>query len=282
MPMPIADSDHTTIRVLFPQGKRKALVLSYDDGSEHDRRLVALLNEYGLRATFHLNSGVLDSVHHIASRELPTLYRGHEVAAHGVNHLDLTTLSNEAIDREVGDDQKALEDRVGAPVRGFAYPFGAHDERTIERLSALGLAYGRTIHTTAGFGLPERPLALGTSCHHNQALALGQRFLEQDGEQPALFYVWGHSYELDGFMSADPRKDWRYLEDFCRLMHVRPEIYYATTLDVLDYLTAVKALGGWSMTGPVHNDSKRTIWLSCGGQWVELAAGETFGRSDET
>ena len=44
----------------FPGGKRKALVLSYDDGRVEDRRLVEIFNRHGLRGTFHLNSGNLD------------------------------------------------------------------------------------------------------------------------------------------------------------------------------------------------------------------------------
>ena len=34
----------------FPNAHRKAVVMSYDDGSEHDRRLVGLFNRYGIRA----------------------------------------------------------------------------------------------------------------------------------------------------------------------------------------------------------------------------------------
>ena len=43
------------ISMLFPEGKRKALTFSYDDGTIHDRRLAALLNEYGMNGTFNLN-----------------------------------------------------------------------------------------------------------------------------------------------------------------------------------------------------------------------------------
>ncbi len=266
--------------VRFPKGKRKALIMSYDDGSEHDRRLVAMLNEYGLRATFHLNSGRLGIPHHIARGEVQALYQGHEVAAHGANHLDLTTLSNEGIDREVVDDQKALEDLVGAPVRGFAYPFGDYDERVMGRLSALDLAYGRTTHTTGWFGLPERLLTLTTSCHHNQALELGERFLRYDAGEMALLYVWGHSFEFDGFLSADRLKDWDYLEAFCRLLHGNPDVYYATTLDVLDYLTAARALMGLSGTGQVRNDAHRSVWLSHAGRLFEVPPGEVLGLMD--
>jgi hypothetical protein len=269
-----------SVTVRFPQGKRKALIMSYDDGSEHDRRLVAMLNEYRLRATFNLNSERLGAPHHVSKSEVRALYQGHEVAAHGVNHLDLTTLSDKEIDREVADDQKALEDLVGAPVRGLAYPFGSYDERVIGRLSALGLLYGRTTHTTARFGLPARPLALGTSCHHNQALELGARFLEHDGSEMALLCVWGHSFEFDGFLSADRRKDWGYLETFCRLVQGQPDVYYATTFDMLDYLMAARALAGSSVSGRARNEAHRAVWLTHAGRSLVLGPGEVLAFAD--
>ena len=55
-----ASAQKTTIKPLFPGGKTKAFVFSTDDGPVHDRRLVALLNKYQLKGTFHLNSNKLN------------------------------------------------------------------------------------------------------------------------------------------------------------------------------------------------------------------------------
>lgn len=41
------------IYICFPGERHKALTLSYDDGRREDQRLVALLNQYGLKGTFH-------------------------------------------------------------------------------------------------------------------------------------------------------------------------------------------------------------------------------------
>ena len=41
------------------QGKMKAITFSYDDGVTQDQRLIAMLNHYGMKATFNLNSGLL-------------------------------------------------------------------------------------------------------------------------------------------------------------------------------------------------------------------------------
>lgn len=83
-------------RLYWPEGKRKAFTLSYDDGIEQDRRLVRMMNERKVRGTFNLNSGLFGrkgrvaagkkEVDHIKipAEEIIRLYENHEVAGHGV------------------------------------------------------------------------------------------------------------------------------------------------------------------------------------------------------
>lgn len=40
----------------FPEGKTKAVTLSYDDGVEQDIKLVEMMTDYGFYGTFNLNS----------------------------------------------------------------------------------------------------------------------------------------------------------------------------------------------------------------------------------
>ena len=42
--------------MLWKDGKKKALTLSYDDGTIHDRRFIDMLNKYGIKCTFNLIS----------------------------------------------------------------------------------------------------------------------------------------------------------------------------------------------------------------------------------
>ena len=42
----------------FPEGKLKAMTLSYDDGVEQDERLIGNMRANGLRGTFNLNAGL--------------------------------------------------------------------------------------------------------------------------------------------------------------------------------------------------------------------------------
>ena len=72
-------------------GLLKAVTFSYDDGVTQDRRLIELFNKYGLKGTFNINSGFLDtqntltygnkSVAHdkISRNELKELYNTREI-----------------------------------------------------------------------------------------------------------------------------------------------------------------------------------------------------------
>ena len=58
----------------YPEWKENALTFSYDDGQIYDRRLVGIFNKYGLKATFHLNSGTLGGEEYITPEEVASLY----------------------------------------------------------------------------------------------------------------------------------------------------------------------------------------------------------------
>lgn len=250
--------------------------MSYDDGSEHDRRLVELFNRFGIRGTFHLNSGKLGKDHHISPDEVSSLYQGHEVSCHTVNHPDLTQLSNEEVRREILEDKLVLEELADASVRGLAYPFGSYDARIISMLPELGIHYARTTISTNDFHIPQKWMSWETTCHHNRAIDLGQGFLQTDDKAMRLMYVWGHSYELDGFLSADQSKNWRYMEQFCQLMHDHPQIHFASTIEIVDYLNALKRLRFSDRKPAVENPSGIRVWFNWRGAIHSVPPGENI------
>jgi peptidoglycan/xylan/chitin deacetylase (PgdA/CDA1 family) len=46
--------------MLFPDGKNKALTLSYDDGVQQDIRMIEILDKYGIKCTFNINGYALE------------------------------------------------------------------------------------------------------------------------------------------------------------------------------------------------------------------------------
>ena len=118
-------------------GKKKAFTFSFDDGVTQDIRAVDILNKYGLKATFNVNSGLLglvgelpngaSTVQHnkVEAHDIRAIYAWHEVAVHTLTHPNLTRLSAPTIVRQVEEDRKALSDLVGYDVIGMAYPGAA-------------------------------------------------------------------------------------------------------------------------------------------------------------
>lgn len=70
----------------YPEGKTKAVTMSYDDGQIYDRKLIKIFNQYGIKGTFHLNSGKFDTNPFLNTSEIKNLFEEHEVSIHTLNH----------------------------------------------------------------------------------------------------------------------------------------------------------------------------------------------------
>ena len=92
------------VRKLYPGGKSKAVNFSYDDGVTQDVRFVDLLNRYGMKGTFNLNSKLLQdgftwehpcgkTIARLPKEEIVSLYDGHEISSHTATHPMMETIS---------------------------------------------------------------------------------------------------------------------------------------------------------------------------------------------
>jgi len=258
----------------FPGGRHQALTLSYDDGIIHDRRLVDIMNQYGLRGSFHLNSGKLGREGYLAAEEVKALYDGHEISVHTVTHPFIHQIPRERANMEILEDRRALESLAGYPVRGMSYPFGAYNQEIVDRLPGLGIQYARTTVSTGEFGLPDQPLTWHPTCHHKNMLELGERYLQDPKvkwhNRQSLFYVWGHSYEFNN------DNNWEDIEAFGRMMAGQDHIWMATNIEIIDYLDAVKRLQ-FSVDGHlVRNPNGSPVWIEVDGKPLEIPAGTTL------
>ncbi len=239
----------------YPDGKHKALTMSYDDGRTEDRRLVEIFNRYGIRGTFNLNSGLWDRGDRIDPAEIPSLYQNHEVACHTVIQ-----------------DRAWLEGKAGYPVRGLAYPNGSLSREIEEMLPACGIRYARVVGNSDSFALPENPYRWMATCHHNHRLMeLGQQFLDLYKRQYLyLMYVWGHSYEFSD------RDNWDLMEDFCRMMGGREDIWYCTNIEFMDCMDDFSRLQFAADNSFVYNPNARDCWISVSdGAPIRIPGGET-------
>jgi peptidoglycan/xylan/chitin deacetylase (PgdA/CDA1 family) len=218
---------------------RKAVTFSYDDGVLQDRRLVDILNRYGLKATFNVNSGLgrkngtftydRYAVSRFDLAELKSIYVGHEVAMHTVSHPPLTGLGRAEIVSQIERDREAIEAVFGVRPIGLAYPFGDHDDTVVAVLKDLGVAYARTVTADHSFRLQTDLLRFRPTAHHNDPAIfdLIRAFLDEPANEPRILYIWGHSYEFDG------DGNWNRFESICRHLADRDDVFAGTNAEVL-------------------------------------------------
>ena len=230
----------------FPGGLKKAMTFSYDDGITQDIRLIELLNKYDLKCTFNLNSELLSqngmlirndlriSHYKIHKDDVRHVYEGHEVAVHTLTHPNLTQCADAEVIRQVETDRLNLSELVGYEVVGMAYPCGGvnNNDHVADLIKKnTGVQYSRTITTNSSFDIQENLYRLNPTVYHldfDEMMELGKKFVELKPTTPKVFYIWGHSYEMD--FGADY---WVKLEDFFKLISNREDIFYGTNKDVL-------------------------------------------------
>lgn len=263
------------IRKCYPDGKKKAFVLTYDDGVLQDVRMVLLLNRYGLKGTFNLNSLLMEREfvwYHEkigAVRRLPLsvaahLYEGHEVASHSCTHPDLQGMSREGLLYELGHDKYLLEQLVQQPVLGFGVPFDYYDDTVADCARQLGFRYARGSEETHSYA-PN-----GDAFHQNAGMfhlsegldTFVDGFLQTDEELASCIIV-GHSYDLDA------EHLWEAMEALFAKVSVDGSVLSMTHLEYVEYLQAMEQA---EIVGDkIINRSNRPLWFEVDGKIYRVA-----------
>ena len=263
------------LKMLFPEGRAKVFTTSYDDGMTGDRHLAELMRKYGIRGTFNINSGRFtpeDFVdppvfrrRRMKKSEMLAFYKDFkdiiELAGHGVTHPKFTAIPSYSAAWEAVQDRHNIEEIFGVICRGFANPNGAITDEAVEALRACGIVYDRGTQRE-GFDLPKDWLRFGGTCHHTvpELLDLGREFLAlpeaklRDGAK--WFYVWGHTYEFDD------NGDWDKIEELFRIVGGKKEVWYATNIEIYDYVKAYEALQFSVDCRIVKNPSALPVWFA--------------------
>ena len=203
----------------FPNGKTKIFNVTYDDGVLQDVRFVALLNRYGLKGTFNLNSGLMES-------EFEWTHESGRVIKRLSNDL-----SQQEILHELQEDKANLEKLFGREVKGFAVPFDYYSERIENCVRQCGFSYARISQESRSF-VPQTDFFnwKATVFHTDPELEqLSRQFIESD-EELAIFQIVGHSYDLD------VEKLWDRIENVFRMIAAHDDILPMTTIEIVKLL----------------------------------------------
>lgn len=274
----------------FPEGKLKALTLSYDDGVKQDIKLSEILNKYGIKATFNINGnyiGINENKLTVENIKEYLLDKGHEVAVHGAQHIAPGNAT--AVDgiNDVLECRKVLEREFGKIIRGMAYPDsgvtqivgGASYEEIKQYLQMLGIVYSRTLGgDNNSFNMPSDWHNWMPTAHHNNPKLMEwlDEFINLKVNAysaraiPKLFYLWGHSYEFDN------NNNWDVIEKFCEKAAEANDVWFATNIEIYEYEQAYRSLIFNVDNTLVYNPTLLDVWFYVDGKIFCVKSGETL------
>ncbi len=273
----------------FPGGKTKAVTLSYDDGCREDLRLADTIDKHGMKCTFNLNSSRLIEGDALTLGEAKGLVaNGHEVAVHGKYHIACGISPAVEGIRDVLDCREELENVFGMIIRGMAYPDtgitafanGTHYSTVRKYLKDLGIVYSRTLGSDNDrFELPADWFAWMPTAHHNNTDIFDyiEKFVSCDvnsqycaARHPRLFYLWGHSYEFEC------NNNWDLLERICEKLGGKEDVWYATNIEIYDYVNAYNTLVWSADCKTVYNPTLYNVYFNVMGEDYCVPSGETL------
>ena len=186
---------------------KKYFTMSFDDGVEQDKRIIALMKQYGIKGTFNLSAGLFGKMHRLArinkipKDEVCQVYEGFEVASHGYKHEMFRYMTKAKIEASLAQDIQELSDIMGYQVVGHAYPYDMHTRAGEEYLRNNRMLYARKVLGKGlKFHFPDNPHKYIATCHFNakNILNLFEQFVKAEPvDKNLLFMTWGHGYELD-------------------------------------------------------------------------------------
>lgn len=166
----------------WPEHKRKALTLGFDDCVKTDKLVIAEMEEAGVVGTFNIVGEYLNSV----SDEDLKIYEGHEIACHSQTHKMTLESSFEDVKADVARGKETLENRFpNHKIFGMARPAGYYSEELMQwlRSSESGISYVRSDYHT------------GKDCSLNYEL-------------PEDWYKWAPTHTLKGIAGYNGSKDY--------------------------------------------------------------------------
>ena len=266
------------IKKLYPRGRSKAFVVTYDDGVLQDRLFVALLNRYGLKGTFNLNSGLMESefewthengsvIKRLSTQSAASLYQDHEIASHSLTHPYMEYLSEEALMAELQIDKANLERLFGREIKGFAVPFDYYSQRIEHCARKCGFAYVRLPKESRSFLPPEDTFNWMAGIFHLDGglTDFVDAFLSASDEL-AFCQIAGHSYDLD------TENMWDTMEDIFRKISADREVLPMTTIELIEYLRAMRKAEITNRR--IQNNSDISLWFQADGRICEIEPGQ--------
>lgn len=118
----------------------KSVMLTFDDGHKSDIIYAfPLLQKANARATFFIVPSFIGKAGYMTWNDVRHLHQaGMEIGSHSLTHPDFRTLNPTELQYELQESKKIIEERIGATVVSFSFPFGFVTHRAKRKANELG------------------------------------------------------------------------------------------------------------------------------------------------
>lgn len=116
---------------------KKQVALSFDAawGNEDLRRILKVLEENDVKATFFMTGGWVESY----PEDVKAIYEaGHDLGNHSENHKQMSTISKEECKQELQKPHDKVKDLTGVEMKLFRPPYGDYNDTLIKTAEEMG------------------------------------------------------------------------------------------------------------------------------------------------
>lgn len=139
---------------------RGLVTITFDDASKTQfTNGFPVMQKYGFQGTYYLTTGSLDGYWYMTPANILTLHEaGNQMAAHTLDHADLTTITEDQLDQELREPKEYLENLLGVPVNDFCTPYGSYNPSVLTQINKYYRSHRTTeegYNTKANFNIHE-------------------------------------------------------------------------------------------------------------------------------
>ena len=138
----------------------KSIVITFDDGYE-DNYLNAypILKRYGFKGTVFVVGNYIDHSGYLSTQQIKEMISsGWNIEGHTSNHVDLATVDDQTLAKELRESKEKLESIGGKPIHYFAYPFGVYNGKIVGAAKDAG--YKMAFTTERGWAKLDQDIML--------------------------------------------------------------------------------------------------------------------------
>ena len=221
------------------------VIFSWDDGAPQDKKMYELHEKYKIPGMFFVPTKNREGRDVISSNEMKNAESSYvSFGGHTENHVYLTELSIDDVEKEIVNNKKYLEDLLGHEILHFCFPGGQYTDeimniaskyyKTLRTADTMNFAakhgillkpafhfYPRGYKSLIGNGIRQKSvkqtfnIALLVRCDYFDTI---KKMIKNQSNSDSDIMIWGHSWEIEELNL------WNKLEDL--FVFLKENFYY--------------------------------------------------------